>query len=269
MSLTLGEKLRQAREARGITISEVAEQTRISALYLESIENNDYRLLPGGIFNKGFVKSYAKYVGLDEKEALLDYAKLTADQGETSESEKPYRPEVLTDERTRSSSLPTILFAIIILGLMVWGVMALLSYINNSEQSTANTNTNKNTNTNVNANTNANTNAQTPSAPLTGDIKVEFKALNSEVSLTSNSDGKKASGLIQPNVPTTFDLKQSLYLSYSKDQASNVQMTINGKPITLPSQPANPKRNAIEITITKENAPQFYQAGAITFAPQP
>ena len=61
MSLTLGEKLRQAREARGITISEVAEQTRISALYLEAIENNDYRTLPGGIFNKGFVKSFAKY----------------------------------------------------------------------------------------------------------------------------------------------------------------------------------------------------------------
>ena len=53
MSLTLGEKLRQAREERGISISEVAEQTRISRQYLECIENNDYKILPGGIFNKG------------------------------------------------------------------------------------------------------------------------------------------------------------------------------------------------------------------------
>ncbi len=60
MSLTLGEKLRQAREARGITLSEVAEQTRIAPLYIESIENDDYRGLPGGIFNKGLVKSFAK-----------------------------------------------------------------------------------------------------------------------------------------------------------------------------------------------------------------
>src|SRR5438309_10498251 len=57
MSLTLGEKLQQAREEKGFTLSEVSDQTRISSLYLESIENDDYRTLPGGIFNKGFVKS--------------------------------------------------------------------------------------------------------------------------------------------------------------------------------------------------------------------
>ena len=71
MSLTLGEKLRQAREERGISIREVSEQTRISSLYLEAIENDNYKTLPGGIFNKGFVKSYAKFVGFDEQEAAL------------------------------------------------------------------------------------------------------------------------------------------------------------------------------------------------------
>ena len=76
MSLTLGQKLRQAREERGISIGEVSEQTRISPHYIESIENDDYKTLPGGIFNKGFVKSYARYVGYDEQEALGDYSKL-------------------------------------------------------------------------------------------------------------------------------------------------------------------------------------------------
>ena len=78
MSTTLGEKLRQAREERGISISEVAEQTRISSLYLKFIEEDNYKPLPGGIFNKGFVKAYAKYVGLDEQEALQDYARVIA-----------------------------------------------------------------------------------------------------------------------------------------------------------------------------------------------
>ena len=78
MSLSLGEKLREAREERGFTIADVAEQTRISSLYLESIENDDYRILPGGIFNKGFVKSYAKFVGINEAEALQDYSALLA-----------------------------------------------------------------------------------------------------------------------------------------------------------------------------------------------
>src|SRR5215218_6977901 len=144
MAETLGEKLRQAREARGLTLSEVADQTRISSLYLESIENDDYRTLPGGIFNKGFVKSYAKYVGIDEQEALQDYSRLIANQegGVTSEDPKTYRPEVLTDDRATSSMIPTIIFAVIILGLMSWGLLKLVDYIQNQQsQPAANTNT--------------------------------------------------------------------------------------------------------------------------------
>ncbi|HEY0458678.1 MAG TPA: helix-turn-helix domain-containing protein, partial [Pyrinomonadaceae bacterium] len=156
MSLTLGEKLRQAREERGISISEVAEQTRISPHYLDSIENDDYRTLPGGIFNKGFVKSYAKYVGLDEQEALQDYSHLIASQegGTVSEEPKTYKPEVLTDDRTSGSTLPTIIFAAIILGLMAWGLIKLVDYIQNQQsQPAANANTAGNSNTaNINAN---------------------------------------------------------------------------------------------------------------------
>lgn len=113
MSLTLGEKLRQAREERGFTLGDVAEQTRISSLYLESIENDDYRILPGGIFNKGFVKSYAKFVGINEAEALSDYSALISSnsKGEDEDSVKVYRPEVLTDDRS-SSMLPTIILEI-------------------------------------------------------------------------------------------------------------------------------------------------------------
>src|SRR5215203_3338442 len=127
MSLTLGEKLRQAREERGISVSEVAEQTRISPHYLDSIENDDYRTLPGGIFNKGFVKSYAKYVGIDEQEALQDYTSLIAGQdGVSADEPKTYRPEVLTDDRATSSMIPTVIFAVVILGLMSWGLLKLV-----------------------------------------------------------------------------------------------------------------------------------------------
>ncbi len=133
MSLTLGEKLRQAREERGISLSDVAEQTRISGQYIESIENDDYRSLPGGIFNKGFVKSFAKYVGLDEQEALQDYANLTASQGnQVVDEQKTYRPEVLTDDRSSSSTFGKIIIAAVILGLATFGVLALLKYLQNN-----------------------------------------------------------------------------------------------------------------------------------------
>lgn len=263
MSLTLGEKLRQAREARGITISEVAEQTRISALYLESIENNDYRTLPGGIFNKGFVKSYAKYVGVDEKEAIQDYGKLTAEQGENADEPKAYRPEVLTDEHSRSSNLPTIIFAIIILAALVGLVLFGLSYYNGTpSQPIANTNTNKPANSNTQANTNTNT-VQMPVALLTGDIKVEFKTTQT-VSVESTADGKRFSKNITPEAPETFTATQSLKLRYYKGLADKVQLMINGKNITPPPAPA--KGVVVDFTITKDNINQIYQSGAITAA---
>src|SRR5215207_6391265 len=133
MPTTLGEKLRQAREERGISISEVAEQTRISPMYLESIENDNYKPLPGGIFNKGFVRSYAKYVGIDEHEALQDYARVIAANEQAVEEQQPrYRPEVLTDDAHSASSIvPTVLFAGIILALMTGGILFVVNYIKN------------------------------------------------------------------------------------------------------------------------------------------
>src|SRR5258706_6386408 len=140
MSLTLGEKLRQAREERGFTISEVAEQTRISSLYLQSIENDDYRTLPGGIFNKGFVKSYAKFVGIGEQEALLDYSQIGSDSAHGEDSElRRYRPEVLTDDNSAASMTPTIILAVVILAIMTGGILFLVNYLRQPVAPVANT----------------------------------------------------------------------------------------------------------------------------------
>lgn len=267
MSLTLGEKLRQAREARGITLSEVAEQTRISGLYIESIENDDYRSLPGGIFNKGFVKSFAKYVGLDEQEALQDYANLVGNQeNQIIDEPKTYRPEVLTDDRS-SSSLPTIIFAVIILGLMTGGILFLVKYLQNKPAPEfANAAANLNTNINLPSNvSNSNASTQTAAVPLLSGSKVEFKALKAPVWIASASDDKKANISIVPDKPSVFEPKQNLKISYSKSQVQNVQMTINGKPINLPSAPASPKRNTIDLEITNDNFKQIWDSGAITF----
>jgi cytoskeleton protein RodZ len=273
MSLTLGEKLRQAREARGITISEVAEQTRISALYLESIENNDYRGLPGGIFNKGFVKSYAKYVGIDEQEALRDYAQLLSDQGEDKIDEtKTYRPEVLTDDRSSGSLLPTLIFAAIILGLLTWGVISLVNYLNTPKDPVA-ANSNNNANRSGNSNTNSNTgNSNTgigssQPMPASSEIKVEFKPLAEKINVTATVDGRTAAADVLPTAPATYTGKQSIKISYYKGfTPEKIQLTINGKVITAPAAPANPKRNSIEFEITRDNIQQIWQSGEITSA---
>ncbi len=268
MAESLGEKLRQAREARGISISEVAEQTRISSQYLEGIEADDYRTLPGGIFNKGFLKSYAKYVGVDEQEALQDYARLVASQdNQVNDDTKTYRPEVLTDDRSNSSNLITIIFAIIILGLISWGAYTFANYYGESS-SVSPTPTpaanNSGTNSQVNSSVDGNSNINQPvTAP--NEIKIELKALNNDTSVNYSTDGKSQSRLITPASPLTLDVKETALLSYSKYHAANIQMTINGKPITLPSEPETPSRQAIDLVITKDNIGQILQSGQISF----
>jgi cytoskeleton protein RodZ len=266
MSLTLGEKLRQAREERGISISEVAEQTRISPHYIDSIENDDYRTLPGGIFNKGFVKSYAKYVGIDEQEALQDYSSLIANQsGVSSDEPKTYKPEVLTDDRATSSMIPTIIFAVIILGLMSWGLLKLVDYIQNQpSQPAANTNTASNTNT-VNTNTNT-ANANVPTAVTeVNEIKIEIKTSGEPVPLYYWLDGSGTSinKTVTSGDPLVLNPKQGLRLSYYKSFGSLVQLTVNGKQITAPSAPIPPKKNAIEYEINKDNVVQILNSGQI------
>ena len=265
MAETLGEKLRQAREERGVTITEVAEQTRISPHYIELIEQDDYRTLPGGIFNKGFVKSFAKYVGVDESEALQDYSRLiTAQTGEANDDPKTYRPEVLTDDRSSSSRLPTIIFAAVILGLMTWGILALVRYIqSNPPNLSAVSNSNSASNaTDANA---ANVNAVNPTAvstpPATDEIKLEFMPQATVINVTATVDGKTSTENVTKENPKTYSGTQSVKLRYYKGFANQVQITLNSKQIAAP--PAPLKGNIIEIEINRSNIAQALQSGQI------
>lgn len=271
MSNSLGEKLRRARESRGITISEVAEQTRISSLYLEGIEADDYRTLPGGIFNKGFVKSYAKHVGVDEHEALQDYARLISSQ-DSSAAEEPkiYRPEVLTDDRNNSSSLLTVIFAIILLGFISWGAYTFANYYGENAAKVATTTPTPNVlNLNSNAASNSVETKIEPAQPVAtpNEIKMELKALTDETGVTYTLDGEKAYHLLTPEAPISLDVKETVLLSYSKYQSANIQMVINGKQISLPSDPENSKFQAIDLVITKDNIVRILESGQIAFEP--
>ena len=70
---SFGEQLRQARESQNITLQEIAATTKISSRALQALESEQFDQLPGGIFNKGFVRAYARYVGLDEEKMLAAY----------------------------------------------------------------------------------------------------------------------------------------------------------------------------------------------------
>jgi len=70
---SFGERIKRERELRGVSLEEIAESTKIGKRNLEALETEDFDRLPGGIFNKGFVRAYAKYLGLDEDQAVTDF----------------------------------------------------------------------------------------------------------------------------------------------------------------------------------------------------
>jgi cytoskeleton protein RodZ len=122
MAESIGEKLRLARETRGIALRDISEQTRISMRYLEAIESDDYRRLPGGIFNRSFIRAYAKFIGYDEQQAIDDYGQTMRERGETEEdSTKSHRSLVYTDDAGHNRST----FMTLVLALLVLAVLSL------------------------------------------------------------------------------------------------------------------------------------------------
>ena len=70
---TFGERLKRERELREVSLKEVTAGTRIGPRFLEALENEEWDKLPGGVFNRGFVRSIARYLGLDEENLLAEY----------------------------------------------------------------------------------------------------------------------------------------------------------------------------------------------------
>ena len=120
-----GDRLRREREMRGVTLDEIAESTKISRRSLEALEEENFDLLPGGIFNKGFVRAYARYLGIDEEQAVADYV---AARQEPIPAEDQFPLEIHEDKDERrpplnekKSFLPLILAIIaLVVGVVGW-----------------------------------------------------------------------------------------------------------------------------------------------------
>ena len=69
----LGEKLRQAREAKGVSLAEIAAQTRIGVRMLQALETEQFNHLPGGVFNRSFLRQYAAFLDLEQENFVQDY----------------------------------------------------------------------------------------------------------------------------------------------------------------------------------------------------
>jgi len=130
MAASIGEQLRLAREERGIGLRDICDQTRISIHYLEAIEADDYKRLPGGVFNRSFIKAYARCVGYDEREAVEGYTRYLREHGETSDdvNTTPMHSKVYTETPATRSPVLTVFLAVLILALLTAAALGALHW---------------------------------------------------------------------------------------------------------------------------------------------
>lgn len=69
----LGREMRARREARGLSLRDVQAELKIRSRYLEAMESGDYGVFPGDIYARGFLRSYVRFLGMDERQALESY----------------------------------------------------------------------------------------------------------------------------------------------------------------------------------------------------
>lgn len=114
----LGETLQRARLSRGVTFEEAERVTRISRKYLEALELENFSILPAPVFARGFLRSYADYLGLDPAELLPFFP-----VGHVEEPKLEPLPEV-SDPRTWNMSN---LLAVGVMGFLILLVVLLYS----------------------------------------------------------------------------------------------------------------------------------------------
>ena len=71
--MSFGDEIRRERELREISLREVAQATKINLRYLEAMERNDFSYLPGGLFNRSFVRAYCQHIGVDPEAMVNAY----------------------------------------------------------------------------------------------------------------------------------------------------------------------------------------------------
>jgi cytoskeletal protein RodZ len=120
-------RLKQEREKKSVTLDDISLSTKISTRMLRALEEEHFDQLPGGIFNKGFIRAYARCLGMDEEQAIADYLAATGGGPLAKPSEINEQAPILEPpprEQT-AAGLPwgmlAVVLLIVALGFAAWG----------------------------------------------------------------------------------------------------------------------------------------------------
>jgi cytoskeleton protein RodZ len=267
----LGAQLKAAREQKHVSVSQAARDTRISATHLINFEAGQYKSLPGGVYNRAFLKMYCEYLGLDPKVMLDKY------HAETSvPTEKPAKTR---DTKPRSPEPPFAPHPI-----LIWSVMLLVSVVAlyfsrrwiSDVFSPYFTHRPAPAQAVVSPEVPAPAKepAQAPAGPVSGEQAAAAPSPGAEVPLppqlpgtvrlnlqitqrcwvSVTSDGNRVLvKLLEPGDAQTFDALESLYLILGN--AGGVRASINGKP----AKPFGKDGEVVRVSINVQNVNELLE----------
>lgn len=126
---SVGEFFRQVRETKGLTLDEVASKTRIRTDFVKALEDGNFAKLPDQVFARGFVRSYARSLGLDEEDAIHRFIQSAGSFYEKQDERERLKVRQVEEDRKRQANRKAVAIAI---GVAVLTLVFLLS----REQST-------------------------------------------------------------------------------------------------------------------------------------
>jgi len=106
----LGAKLKAAREQKQLTLTKVAGDIRIGSVHLSNLETGNYAALPGGVYNRAFLRAYCEYLGLDAQEMLDCYRNETSPPADRQSKARPRA----TPLATRFTAPPVVTWSILL-----------------------------------------------------------------------------------------------------------------------------------------------------------
>src|SRR5512147_2767474 len=121
---SIGEFFKQVRETKGLTVDEVASKTRIRSDFVKALEEGNFAKLPDQVFARGFVRSYARSLGLDEEDAIHRFIQSAGAFYEKQDERERLKARQVEEERKRRANRKAVAIAI---GIAILTLVVLLS----------------------------------------------------------------------------------------------------------------------------------------------
>src|SRR5581483_2915781 len=272
---TLGEELRQARENKGISLRQISDATHIGIRFLQALESDNYKILPGGIFNRAFVKSFARYIGLDEEQALARYQQQLEEQGGEPPRSSAPRFDALEDNETSSWSSTLLAVAVIvIIGLGAYGAYryfgqekkpekkpeaptptATLPVVAVPQTPTPATGPSPGASPEASV-TPAASPSPSPAPPLAGALQLRLQAKDGDCWIKVKTDNVGQEAVIL-KAGEFREFSASEKLTVNVGNVTTLEATLNGRPAKIPANKG--KLIAESVVINKDNYQQFLQ----------